>query len=452
MTVIFAKHVFHQDGWIANARLEISQGLVHSIKADQSDVGANVSVDVILPGVPNAHSHAFQRALAGHCEFRDPAQKDNFWTWRQQMYALASRVDASTLRVIARQLYIEMLEFGYTTVAEFHYLHRAADISSYPGNLRDVIFAAANDAGIRFTYIPILYERAGFCDEQLSREQQQFVLPISEFVDDYHQACELATERQQVGVGAHSLRAVSKSSLDQIVELSTRNSCPMHIHIAEQIREVEQCVEAYGLEPVPWLLQEYSQIGHNWCLVHATHAQSNDLNALAKTGAIVCICPSTEANLGDGLFYLDDWLYHDGNIAIGSDSQVCLNPFEELRLLEYGQRLILESRNIARGKQLHTGVNLFSHALYGGGLACGLDANPLAEGNPADLITFELDNPTLAGHDTNSFLDALIFSGASPCVDRVMVSGDWVVVGGKHRDHEPAATEYIDVVSSLWDG
>lgn len=430
-------------------RLEISNGWISKVEPNQTEHDSDTRVDVTLPGIPNAHSHAFQRALVGHCEFNTFDSTDNFWTWRTQMYKLAHRIDAAAMHIIARQMFVEMLEAGYTSVAEFHYLHREGNNDKRTGKVRDALFAAADEIGIRFTYVPVLYERAGFADETTNMHQRQFAMSIDEFVDDFQQACEQAASRQHVGIGAHSLRAVSKNSLDRIVEKGHASGCPIHIHVAEQVDEVKQCSATYGRTPVDWLSREYA-LNSKWCLIHCTHTTELELQTLANAGAVVCLCPSTEGNLGDGLFSLRQWLAMQGRIAIGSDSQVCLDPFEELRWLEYGQRLFLQSRNVSAVGDPHTGTVLYSSVLEGGALACGTSVGKIAIGKPADLITFDIDQPVFAGHDASTFLDALVFSAFESSIHRVMVEGEWVVLDGKHKERELAAREYMGLAHSLW--
>jgi len=398
--------------------------------------------------MPNAHSHAFQRALAGHTERRGPDHKDNFWTWRSSMYRLASLVDAERLTAIARQVYNEMLVSGYTSVAEFHYLHSEPGADGNNDAMLQAIATAAAESGIRLSYIPVLYERAGFDQPQPTDVQRRFAMTFDAFAEHYARARQLAGPTFSVGIGAHSLRAVSKASITKLQALAERDACPMHIHIAEQTGEVEQCIAAHGVRPVEWLLQEFSP-NENWCLVHATHINEDEIEMLQKTGAVICLCPSTEANLGDGLFPLRPWLEQGGRIAIGSDSHISINPFEELRWLEYGQRLVTRSRNVAAIGRAHTGRNLFEHAVQGGAIACGINAESLRLGSDADLVILDDQSPMLAGHDKESILDALVFSGFTLPIDRVMVAGEWQVVEGNHVAGERAAGEYLRVVRDL---
>ncbi|MFL2547053.1 MAG: formimidoylglutamate deiminase [Candidatus Rariloculaceae bacterium] len=449
MTTIYAKNAFLRSGWADDVRFRITDGFIESIDTDWSVGPDDIVADFVVPGIANAHSHAFQRALAGHTEQRGPADRDTFWSWRTQMYALARRVDADALRAIARQAYAEMLSVGYTSVAEFHYLHRDSVGRANEDAMLQALATAAADAGIRLTYIPILYERAGFGESEPSGEQRQFVMAPDVFIDHYESARETVGPRSTVGVGAHSLRAVTESSLEALADVSSRDGCPIHIHIAEQVAEVEQCIARYGARPVEWLLKEFSP-DDRWCLVHATHTCDEELTMLSESRAVVCLCPSTEANLGDGVFPLESWLSQGGRIAIGSDSQATINPFEELRLLEYGQRLTTQTRNVAAIHDSHTGRSLFEQALEGGALACGQGSGQLQVGTVADLVTLDGESPVLAGHGTDSILDALVFSGHSSPINRVMVGGEWRVIDGVHTSGPEITKDFYDVVRDLW--
>jgi formimidoylglutamate deiminase len=447
MSSIFASKALLANGWSERVRLNTAAGRIASIEHDARPDPSDYVAGIVIPGLANAHSHAFQRALAGHTESRSPAGKDNFWSWRSRMYALAGNVDAKRLRVIARQAYTEMVASGYTSVAEFHYLHNEPGASAGTAMLQ-AIADVANQSGIRLTYVPVHYERAGFEDPQPTPEQQRFARTTDEFLDHYAKAAAFAGDRIAIGIGAHSLRAVTAESLQRIAALASRDQVPLHIHIAEQRREVEQCLAVTDRRPVEWLLDNF-ELDSNWCLVHATHMDAEEIASLARSGAVVCLCPSTEANLGDGLFRLQDWLKQGGKIAIGSDSHVSINPFEELRWLEYGQRLVSESRNIASISHRHTGRSLFELAAAGGAHATGQDTGRLAKGALADLVVLDDESPMLAGHGTESLLDALVFSGFTLPIDRVMVHGEWQVIDGRHRDEREAREAYVGVVREL---
>jgi formimidoylglutamate deiminase len=312
----------------------------------------------------------------------------------------------------------------------------------------EAIAGAARDSGIRLTYVPVLYERAGLDQPNPTDDQKRFALRLEDFIRHYEDVSGQTDGAFQTGIGAHSLRAVSADSLAEIAALAKRDNVPMHIHIAEQQREVEQCLDVLNARPVEWLM-ENCDVDDRWCLVHATHIDEDELSLIAESGAVVCLCPSTEANLGDGLFPLQAYLEIGGRIAIGSDSHVSINPFEELRWLEYGQRLVSRSRNIAAVRRAQTGRSLFESALSGGAAACGHASGELSIGANADLVTLDDDSPMLAGHTTRSLLDALVFSGFTLPIDRVMVNGEWQVTYGRHRDSDAAGEAYAKVAREL---
>ena len=450
MTTVFARKALLIDGWTDNVRLVVDGGRISRVEGgasrEQGRAG-EVNLGCVIPGLCNAHSHAFQRALAGHTEQRSPDGRDNFWSWRERMYELAGRIDADALTAIARQAYCEMLRSGYTTVAEFHYLHRDPVDGSNGDAMFEAIASAASDSGIRLSYVPVHYERAGFEDPQPTARQASFAMSADEFLAHRARVAERATDRVSVGIGAHSLRAVSPESLARIVEAAGA-TVPMHIHVAEQRREVDQCFSSYGRRPVRWLLENFD-VAENWNFVHATHMDDDETASLARSGAVVVLCPSTEANLGDGLFPLHEFLSAGGRIAIGSDSHVSINPFEELRWLEYGQRLASQTRNVVSLRDSHVGSELFARALEGGAQAAGQELAGIQPGAPADLVALCSDDPMLAGHDDDSRLDALVFSGYPLPVERVMVGGNWVVVDAVHVDRDRARDEFVATLARL---
>ncbi len=447
MSSIFARKALLPNGWQRDVRIETSDGRIAAVAAGQAAGPDDTVAGVALPGLCNAHSHAFQRALAGHTEQRGPVHRDNFWTWRERMYGLAAHIDATRLADIACQAYTEMVASGYTAVCEFHYLH-AEPGQAAADTMFNALRQAAQDSGIRLTYVPILYERGGFDDEPLSAVQQQFRRDLPEFIEHYQQCRAQADAALSVGIGAHSLRAVRAESLAELAALAEADKVPLHIHIAEQQREVEQSLAIRKRRPVRWLLEQH-KLGSNWCLVHATHLDAEEVTALAESGATVCLCPSTEANLGDGLFPLAAYLEQGGQIAIGSDSHISINPFEELRWLEYGQRLIAEQRNIAAIGNCNTGRSLFERALRGGALAAGQDIGRIAAGGAADLLLLNDEDPMLAGHDVDTLLDALVFSGYVLPLERVMVNGIWQVIDGRHVNREQSRSRYRKTANDL---
>ena len=448
MTSVFAKKALLPTGWADDVRLSIDAGRIDAIARGATAAGTDVSTDCLIPGLANAHSHAFQRALAGRTEQRSPAGRDNFWTWRERMYELAAAMRPDRLQAIARQAYIEMVGAGFTSVAEFHYLHREPGTGDVGDAMFQAIRAAAEDSGIRLTYVPVLYERGGFDRPEPEGAQHGFALSLDDFLAHVDRARTAAGDAISVGIGAHSIRAVSAESLALISAYADRHDLPLHIHIAEQQREVNQSLAFYERRPVRWLLENF-EVDARWCLVHATHMDVDETESLARSGAVVCLCPSTEANLGDGLFPLLDFLEHDGSIAIGSDSHISINPFEELRWLEYGQRLLTRMRNIVSLRDGHVGSELFDRSLVGGMQACGHKTAGIVEGGHADLVCLYGDDPMLVGHDDDSRLDALVFSGYRLPVDRVMVNGRWCVDTGEHARAAESRSAFADTVRSL---
>jgi formimidoylglutamate deiminase len=432
MTSLFAKKALLPDGWADDVLLRITGGMIDDVLPGTTPDDSAVATGCIVPGLCNAHSHAFQRALAGRTEERSPAGRDSFWTWRERMYELAATLDPGLLHAIACQAYTEMLQSGYTTVAEFHYLHRDPATNSAGMRMFEALADAAALTGIRLTYVPVLYERAGFHATKPEGPQELFALSLEQFLEHHEEATGRQSERLSVGIGAHSLRAVSAASLLEIVKAGRKAGGPVHLHIAEQQREVDQCLAAYERRPVRWLLENVG-IDEQWCLVHATHMDADETRSLASTGAVVCVCPSTEANLGDGLFPLTDYLAAGGRLAIGSDSHISINPFEELRWLEYGQRLATRTRNVTSFRSAHVGRELFERAVEGGAQASGQASAGLCSGAPADLVALYGDDPMLTGHGDESRLDALVFSGYRLPIEGVMVHGEWLVADGEHR-------------------
>lgn len=448
MTAIFARLALLDSGWRKNVRLQIAAGRISAVARDTVAADGDHAAGIVIPGMSNAHSHAFQRALAGHTEQRAPRGQEDFWSWRGRMYALARRVDAAALYDIARQAYSEMLSTGFTSVAEFHYLHNEPGEQKPTDRMFDAIAAAAGDTGIRLTYVPVLYERAGFDDAPLSDDQQRFARTLDEFAAHHATVSSRRSDAFHTAIGVHSLRAVTPASLSAVAELAVKAAVPMHIHIAEQQREVEECVAALGARPVQWLLDN-AELDARWCLVHATHIDDAEVTALSRSGAVVCLCPSTEANLGDGIFPLLPYLEQGGRIAIGSDSHVSINPFEELRWLEYGQRLLSQRRNVATVGRAQTGRNLFERAAEGGGLALGHASGSVKVGADADLVLLDDDSPMLAGHTTRSLIDALVFSGFTLPIDRVMVNGEWQVEEGSHRHDAEIRKAFVRTARKL---
>ena len=409
--------------------------------------------------MPNAHSHAFQRAMAGRAEFRLSA-KDSFWTWRRAMYALANRIEPAQLQLIATQLFVEMLAAGYTAVAEFHYLHRAQGGTAYANDnpLWGAVSAAARDAGIGLTLLPTLYQTSDFGAQPLKEEQRRFRMETAEFLEavarrvaDERDAAKRTSAPQRTGAAFHSLRAVPLPSIHEAVRgLGLIDpDMPVHIHVAEQQQEVRSCVLATGSRPIERLLQE-DLVGPHWCLVHATHATPAELQGIADARATVCVSISTEANLGDGHFDAARFLRGGGRLCIGSDSQSTVSPAEELRWLEYQQRLRRKRRAVlaTRGEP-HVGTRLWQDAAFAGAQALGQPIGALAVGLRADWLVLDADHPTLAGAGPAGALDHLLFAGGESAIRDVMVAGRWVIRDRRHIAGELLADRFAALMRSL---
>ncbi len=386
----------------------------------------------VLPGLVNAHSHAFQRAFAGLAE-RRVAEHDDFWSWRDRMYGVALTITAAELREVATRLYRELLAGGYTHVCEFHYLHHAEDgrRHSDPAAMSLALIEAAAAAGIGLTLLPVLYERAGFAAPELRADQRRFasdvdfVLALRDTARAAGAAGGVAPGRVRAGVALHSLRAASAASMAALLERLAGDAGPIHIHVAEQAGEVADCLAATGARPIEWLARELP-LDARWQLVHATHAEPHEIEAVAATGAGIVICPTTEANLGDGVPDLSRWLAAGVPLSIGSDSQVCRNAAEELRWLDYAQRLVHRRRNVSADPARHggsTAARLFEACAAGGGAAAGFARWGLLRGAPADALVLDPEAPGLANTPTSHRLDAWIFASDAPAIAQTWVGG-----------------------------
>jgi len=411
-----------------------------------------------VPGMPNTHSHAFQRALAGRCEIGGTGGGDNLWTWRERMYRLAGRIDPEQLEALASFAYMEMLEHGFTRVAEFHYLHHAPGGARYArrGEMALRLAQAAEHGGIDLLLLPTLYAHAGIGRAPLP-EQARFVhaevLDFVALLDDVQTGLPAGAP---LGIALHSLRAVSPAELHEAVAAAgaRRGITPIHVHVSETVQEVADVQAGLGARPVQWLLDHVALDGR-WTLVHATHLDSAECAGLARSGAIASLAPMTEAMLGDGLFPLVEYQHHGGLWAIGTDSHYASGVAAELRMLECGQRLKHARRNVladgahADVRQHHSGERLFALALNGcRSFADGLP--PLVPGSRADIVVLDADAPALAGHDEATVLDAWLLSGAADTVARVMSAGRWVVEQGRHVHRAAITRAYSAAVRALF--
>jgi formimidoylglutamate deiminase len=417
---------------------------------------AQVLPGPVLPGMVDAHSHAFQRAFAGLAERLDPTRgaQDDFWSWRDRMYGVALRITPGQLRAVATQLYAELLRGGYTQVCEFHYLHHSESGAPYadPLAMSRALVGAAADTGIGLTLLPVLYQRAGFSQPTLRDDQRRFATSVQQVLALRDSVRALGAAHVSAGVAVHSLRAVPPDALHALVRALADDTGPIHIHIAEQTAEVDDCLAATGARPIEWLARELP-LDARWQLVHATHALPAEIDAVAASGAGVVLCPSTEANLGDGLADLPRWLAGSTPLSLGSDSQVCRHWPEELRWLEYGQRLVLRQRNVAARPEwgnASTAAHLFGRTLAGGAAAAGLGPWGLVPGARADLLVLNARAPGLLGVPSTHTLDALVFATDAPAFSEVWVAGQRHVAGGVHVRAAAAEAAFEAAMQVLW--
>ena len=450
---LFVKRILLADGWANEKTLTIEQGVITDISSGYV-AGAERAKGAVIPGMVNCHSHAFQRAFAGFSE-QGSEGNDSFWTWRNIMYKFLGQLNAKDVQVIASQLYIEMLKTGYTRVAEFHYLHHEIDGKNHENlaAMAKAIFDAAKDSGIGLTLLPVLYRFSGFGPEVATDGQKRFINSVEQFNDLVSECFNLAKKQDNcnVGIAPHSLRAVDKSSLLAAVEhvRMLDAQAPIHIHIAEQQKEVEDCLTHYGQRPVQWLLNN-AELDKNWCLIHATHIDEQERQGIIASKAIAGICPTTEANLGDGIFPTDEFLLENGTFAIGSDSHISVNPIEELRWLEYAQRLSKQKRALlANNEQKSVGLNLWQKAAAGGAQSTNSNTGALAINKQADLLVLDDSQLRLFAHDDKHLLDSIIFaSQRNPILD-VMVNGQWIIRDTEHVLGQESAERFAQVLAKL---
>lgn len=422
-----------QGGWRDHVRIIVSRGLIERVEPDCPPQPEDFRSGYALPGMPNLHSHAFQRGMAGLSE-RRTRPDDSFWSWREIMYRFLDRMNPDDVEAVSAQAYVEMLEGGFTRVGEFHYLHNDIDGHPYadPVELAGRIAAAAQQAGIRLTLLPCFYAHGDFAGAAPLPGQRRFLNSLDSYAR-LLQGCEgliAAWPGATLGVAPHSLRAVTPDELGHLVALAAGR--PIHIHAAEQTREVEACVAWSGLRPVEWLLR-HAPVGPRWCLIHATHMTGTESVELARTGAVVGLCPLTEASLGDGILAAEAWHREGGRFGIGTDSNILIGVAEELRQLEYAQRLSTRRRNVmAEAGEASTGAAIFAAALANATVA--LDAPPasLSVGAPADIVALSANSSCFAADDPAALLDNWIFAGDRSDVTDVWCDGRHVVTGGRH--------------------
>jgi formimidoylglutamate deiminase len=460
-TSLLAPAALLPEGWAHEVLIEVdADGAIAAVTPAaprERAIAAERLAGPAIPGMPNLHSHAFQRAMAGLTE-RAGDGEDSFWTWREVMYGFVDRLGPAEVEAIAAQLYVEMLKAGYTAVGEFHYLHHAPDGRPYadPAEMSRRIAAAAEAAGIGLTLLPVLYARGGFGGKPATHGQRRFLHDV----DGFLRLVEVLASRHRgsgqvrVGIAPHSLRAVTPEQLGAAVAglSALDSSAPVHIHIAEQLKEVDDCLAWSRQRPVEWLL-DHMPVDARWCLVHATHMSEAETRRLAASGAVAGLCPTTEANLGDGVFRATEYLAAGGAFGIGSDSHVSVSPVEELRWMEYAQRLTLRRRNVlappAGNAARPVGAALYRAALAGGAQAMGRPIGRIAPGARADLVVLDADSAVLAGRDDEALLDSFVFAGNVSPVRDVMVGGRWVVREGRHAAEGSVLDRYRAAVCAL---
>lgn len=429
-------------GWADGVRVTVTEGTITGVTVGVSAEPTDERHAIALPGLPNLHSHAFQRGMAGLAEMRGPGE-DSFWTWREVMYRFAHHIGPDEMQAIAAMAFVEMLEGGFTRVGEFHYIHHDLDGAPYadPAEMGARLAAAAAETGIALTLLPVLYHCGGFGGQVPNPGQKRFINQPDAFAHllEASRRAVSALPDAVLGVAPHSLRAVTPDSLALVPGLAQGG--PIHIHIAEQIKEVADCHGWSGQRPVAWLL-DHAPVDAQWCLVHATHMDASETARLAASGAVAGLCPITEANLGDGIFNGRDYLAAGGAFGIGSDSNVLVDAAEELRNMEYAQRLAHRARNVlTRADTPSTGRTLFDGALSGGARALGQTVAGLITGAAADFITLDTSHPSLATKRGDAILDGYIFAGQR-MVDGVWRRGRRVVSGGRHVVRDAVAARY----------
>lgn len=438
------------EGWVDDLRIEWRDGRISRIHKGSSPEGGE-RVGVLLPGMPDVHSHAFQRGMAGLTEYRGPAA-DNFWSWRSLMYRFVGRMTPDDLEAVTTWAFLEMLEAGFTRVGEFHYVHHDPAGKAYadPAELTARVVAAAGRTGIALTLLPVFYAQGGFGGAPANDGQKRFLHDVPRFARLLEASRNLVGTLPDalVGIAPHSLRAVTPEQLAELLPLAGRG--PIHMHAAEQTGEVEQCLAWSGARPVQWLLDN-APVDERWCLVHSTHLDETEVTRMARSGAVAGLCPITEANLGDGIFPATGFLAAGGRFGIGTDSNVSISVSDELRQLEYSQRLRDRARNVVAGGSPSTGRTLFGGALSGGSQALGIARGHtgIVEGAPADFFSLNASSPLFAERRGDALLDSFVFAGARDSIDAVWRAGKRRVAGGRHHLRDEAERAWRATLARL---
>ncbi|SED43275.1 formimidoylglutamate deiminase [Rhizobiales bacterium GAS188] len=450
MASLFFDEALLPSGWARGVRLSFAGGLVTGLESGVAARPEDERHAIGLPGLPNLHSHAFQRGMAGLAELRGPSS-DSFWTWREVMYRFALNMSPDDVEAVATQLYVEMLEAGFTRVGEFHYLHHDRDGEPYAelGEMASRIAAAAHSTGIGLTLLPVFYAHSGFGGQAPGPSQRRFINDRDRFARlmEASRKAVAPLDGAVVGIAPHSLRAVTADELGAILPLA--GSGPIHIHVAEQVKEVEDCLASTGNRPVEWLLA-HAPVDRRWCLIHATHMTAEETRAMAAAGAVAGLCPITEANLGDGTFRAPEFAEAGGEYGVGSDSNVLIGLADELRQLEYSQRLQHRARNLMAFAEGHsTGRALYEGALKGGTRATSSAKAGLLAGAPADILSLDAAHPALIGRSGNGVLDAWVFAARDGIVDCVWRHGRKLVTQGRHHLREASLARFRVVMERL---
>jgi formimidoylglutamate deiminase len=449
---IFADTARLPTGWAKDVRITVETGIIRAVQPQSAPVAGDLRVDTLLPALPNLHSHSFQRAMAGMSEYR-AKDRESFWTWRELMYRFLDQLRPQDIQAIAAMTFMEMQKAGYASVGEFHYLHHGAGGRPYDdiAELSVQIIEAAAETGIGITHLPVLYTYGGVEQAPLSGGQLRF----GNTLERYHRLNEACAHHltilpsdAQLGVAAHSLRAVSPEDLGALVGDDAKT--PLHIHISEQTKEVEDITSAYGSRPVEWLLNHY-EVSARWCLIHATHMTVSETRALAQTGATVGLCPITEANLGDGIFNGSAFVAAGGQYGVGSDSNINISLTEELRTLEYSQRLSQRERNVMTKGAGSTGEALYLSAAKGGARALGRACGAIAVGQLADLVAIDRNDPALFALSDEQLLDGLVFAAKDQVVSDLWSAGRHMVREGHHINGPQITARYRQCVHDLKD-
>ena len=433
MTKIFASKILTSSGWKENITVEINaDGHIEKLRTDTKEYDHHVGC--LLPAPVNAHSHSFQRAMSGLTEYRGPNPKDSFWTWRKLMFKFLKQLDPDIVEAIAAFVQMEMLEAGFSTNVEFHYLHHSESGRPYDdiAEMSQRIISAANQSGIGLTLLPVFYQYGG-CDlRALEDGQRRFGNNLDQFQTLFQRVSKILETSPPdtfLGLAPHSLRAVDPKDLIELVNIAEKK--PIHMHLAEQVAEVDEVKEFLGARPVEWVMENLD-ISNQWCMIHCTQMEPHEVKILAKTQAVAGLCPITESSLGDGIFEGANWMSNNGNIAIGSDSNIRISLSEELRTLEYSQRLRDRSRAVLANSHQSTGRRLFEGICKGGAQAAGRKTGLIKEGYLADLLALNTNHVDLERHKEDTLLDSYIFSGDDRMISDVWSAGRHLVKDGEH--------------------